>query len=436
MTKANKKNKSKGTKNSERSNTRALTKERTHESQHDPFGVVAPSSTVSTTTTRSSSIEPQQQNLENSSKPKTRKCKSKRKNSTTSKKNTKSKQNSKQGHIKPPEIDYSSHSSDDVDELKLKREYRRHMKESDEKEANFIVLRDIKREIDEEETSLKSETHPKYKEEINQLDMKIQQSREVQDKRKELGTEHAKIEYNAGALQVKQQYVLRKELIEKLEISKYQIIREYNRLISGSRYQMYDLIIREGAILPSMNDFERRNYIENDFRAITLGPRISNPLAVPAEVRPRISQNLLPPRTNDSIGNASSVFSSYGSRNNMNNVLRNQQSLLNNNLMSNGLNSMSSNFMDIDYRQRQSQNRLMSPNVNRISSRTTSDWSNLSNSISSLSPLNLRQQAMPTNSIDECSVMSSSCSSGPPPKSEIIYGWLEKGSKGKNDSDR
>ncbi|RHZ77345.1 hypothetical protein Glove_180g131 [Diversispora epigaea] len=274
MTKTNKKNKSKGTKNAERLNTRALTKggssaERTHESQHDPFGVVAPSSTVSATTTRSSSIEPQQQNLENSSKPKTRKCKSKRKNSTTSKKNTKSKQNSKQAHIKPPEIDYSSHSSDDVDELKLKREYRRHVKESDEKEANFIVLRDIlfksrKREIDEEETSLKSETHPKYKEEMNQLDMQIQQSREVQDKRKELGTEHAKIEYNAGALQVKQQYVserreLRKELIEKLEISKYQIIREYNRLISGSRYQMYDLIIREGAILPPMNDFERRN---------------------------------------------------------------------------------------------------------------------------------------------------------------------------------
>ncbi|RHZ77346.1 hypothetical protein Glove_180g130 [Diversispora epigaea] len=157
------------------------------------------------------------------------------------------------------------------------------------------------------------------------------------------------------------------------------------------------------------------------------------------EVRPRTSQNLLPPRTNDSIGNTSSVFSGYGPRNNMSNVLRNQQSVLTNNFMSNGLNSMPSNFMDIDYRQRQSQNRLMSPNINRISSTTSnisSNWSNLSNSISSLTPLNLRQQAMPTNSIDECSVMSSSCSSGPPPKSEIIYGWLEKGSKGKNDSDR
>lgn len=197
-----------------------------------------------------------------------------------------------------------------------------------------------------------------------------------------------------------------------------------------------------------------------------MGHRNSNPLAVPAmssspsssslpsssrinnilphvstrqEVRPRVPQSLLPPRTNDSIGNTSLVFPGYGSRNNMNNVLRNQQSVLSNNFMTNGLNSMSSNFMDIDYRQRQSQNRLMPPNVNRINSTTSnisSNWGGLSNSISSLAPLNLRQQAMPTNSIDECTVMSSSCSSGPPPKSEIIYGWLEKGSKGKSDSDR
>ncbi|CAG8500650.1 5288_t:CDS:2, partial [Acaulospora morrowiae] len=402
------KNKSKGPKSTERLNTRASArteppaKSREHgptaegradaeKIQSDSIDIVTPSATVSTTTTRSSSVDPPHQTPEGSAKQKSRNFKSKKKVGTTSKKIAKAKQTT----AKTIEIDYLSHSSDDADGLKVKREYRRKRNRGEDKAGYFKELRERllaykKKELEEEEATLKAGTHPKYVEEMKRVDEEYQKTRELQRQKRDHGFAHANKEYDAGVLQIKQQYVnerreLRKELLNKLEISKYQTKREYNELTTRYQSKFLDLIVKEGSVQPAMNDFERADDVENDIRIITLdtqtpsfSSKVSNapqPISMEHEFRSRLSLSLQPSRSNDSTGNgfnntSSSIFLSHGGP-------RSRHTL-------NIQTSQSNNFVPpptyIDYepRSRQSQNRNSSSNINRIGGTSNiANWNSL-----------------------------------------------------------
>ncbi|CAG8529603.1 9545_t:CDS:2 [Acaulospora colombiana] len=415
------KNKSKGLKTTERLSTRASTraefpakgkeycppvegKADAEKGQPDSIDVVTPSTTVSTATTRSSSVDPSQQISEGLTKQKTRNCKNKKKVGTTSRKIAKAKQTA----AKTIEIDYSSHSSDDADGLKVKREYRRKRNKGEDKAGYFKELRERllaykKKELEEEEATLKAGTHPKYVEEMRRVDEEYQKTRELQRQKRDHGFAHAEKEYEAGALQIRQQYVVRAD----------------DKLTADD--------------------------VENDIRSITLDTRTSNPLSkannapqhvsMENEFRSRLSLSLQPPRSSDSTGNRFNIppiFLNHG--NSRSRQALNQQTPQSNNFIGN---VPPPAYVEFEPRSRQSQNRhSSSSNINRISvTPNISNWNGLQ--APSITQVNVRlQQAMPTNQIDEGSLISSSCTSGPPPRSKIIYGWLEKGTKGKPEYDR
>ncbi|CAG8514254.1 3819_t:CDS:2 [Racocetra persica] len=310
----------KGTKVGERPTTRASTRTEipykcdtdSEKSQiiftNKQTDTATPSATISAATTRASSVDPPRQLSESLTKVKRRNCQSNKKDGVVHKKTSKTKKSTG----KTIELDYSSHPSDDEDDLAKKRAYRAIERRAREKVCEFInikasVLAYKKKELEEEYLSLIEKTHPAYVENIGRLDEEHQKMQQLLENNRLLEIQQSQNLYESQVSQIRhvalhERRIAREAILHDIEVRKYRLIKEHKDFDKKDpRDLMIDLVVRNDQTQPALTSVENsqrrifflnillfpsetklsKDEIEDDFVAMQLYTR-TKPLSIPS----------------------------------------------------------------------------------------------------------------------------------------------------------
>ncbi|RIB23491.1 hypothetical protein C2G38_2139726 [Gigaspora rosea] len=358
--------------------------------------------------------------VESLTKIKRRNCQSNKKDGVVHKKTSKTKKTTG----KTIEIDYSSHPSDDEDDLAKKRAYRAIEKRAREKVCEFInikasVLAYKKKELEDEYLSLIEKTHPAYVETIGRLDEEHQKMQQLLENNRLLEIQQCKNLYESQVSQIRhvalhERRIAREAILRDIEVRKYKLIKEHKDLDKKDpRDHMIDLVVKDGQTQPALTSVENSHHrvfvlnkqnetklskdeIEDDFVTMQLCTR-TKPLSTPS-----------PQPNNITVGNT----------------------------------HISSKYVDSVPHSRSPQPSVSSNNTRNYISLTssTAKWVSVNRQPTlghSTNRINGRHYTTSSNRINGTPLVTSSSIriGGPPAQSAIVTGWLQ-GIEGEHDSDR